>query len=334
MAVLGYSQCLRPIQVRNPQKARDIRRTQVDAFIRFNEVIDREFSFTVGCGKCINCLKKTSLEWMFRLQVENSHKAKNKTAHFVTFTYDEWNVPRAPSGTLTLNKRDMQLFYKRLRKEVKKTWDHKIKYFYCGEYGGQTKRPHYHAIIFNVPDNLDYQKIWSLGNVLPMEVNDSTIAYTTNYMLKKDLHVNIENFVNLEFKTETIRGSLTKQKTRRVLRGVNDDRQKEFRHMSKGLGDSFLSPELIAYHKENLIPYFTIQGQKKHMSRFYRDKIFDDTEKRIVSKKTFEEHTNLLNEYLEIFNYGDYRRNKETVKKSVQDAHEKRRKTLRHHAQV
>jgi hypothetical protein len=42
-------------------------------------------------------------------------------------------------------KRDLQLFFKRLRKAYP---DVKLRYFACGKYGEQFARPHYHVILF------------------------------------------------------------------------------------------------------------------------------------------------------------------------------------------
>ncbi len=58
----------------------------------------------------------------------------------------------------------MQLFIKRLRKYFN---NNKIKYFYCGEYGTQTLRPHYHMIVYNAPfDDLVKLKVNFAGDIL------------------------------------------------------------------------------------------------------------------------------------------------------------------------
>ena len=74
---------------------------------------------------------------------------------FCTFTYDDDHVPRSyypdpETGeaipSLTLCKRDFQLLMKRIRRRFP---DDHIRFFACGEYGSQTFRPHYHAIVFD-----------------------------------------------------------------------------------------------------------------------------------------------------------------------------------------
>lgn len=77
---------------------------------------------------------------------------------FLTLTYDDNHNP------IKLNYRDIQLFIKRLRKIYK---DFKIKYFYCGEYGETTFRPHYHMIIYNLPIyDLKKQSVNRMGDIL------------------------------------------------------------------------------------------------------------------------------------------------------------------------
>lgn len=110
---------------------------------------------------------------------------------FVTFTYDDEFLP--PGGTLV--KRDMQLFWKRLRKF------RKFRYYMCGEYGSQTNRPHYHAIIFglelddlklykrgkgsNLYNSKFLQDIWGKGHVVIGDVTFESCAYVSRYITEK-----------------------------------------------------------------------------------------------------------------------------------------------------
>jgi len=70
----------------------------------------------VPCGKCINCLTNRRESWIIRL-VEHF---KTQSATFITLTYDQKNLTFANSEFATLVKRDVQLFFKRLRKTTKK----------------------------------------------------------------------------------------------------------------------------------------------------------------------------------------------------------------------
>ena len=158
----------------------------------------------VPCGKCIGCRLDQSREWALRCMMELQY---HEDACFVTLTYNERDVPISymadPDTGLaipvyTLCKAELQKFWKRLRKAL---GDVKIRYFACGEYGKDTFRPHYHAIIFGFrPDDLVmYQqndssayfisafldRVWSHGNVIVADVNFDTCAYVARYTAKK-----------------------------------------------------------------------------------------------------------------------------------------------------
>ena len=160
----------------------------------------------IPCGRCIGCRLDKSREWALRCMMELK-TCENGLASFITLTYNESSVPISyypdpdtgealPSLTLRLD--DLQKFWKRLRKSIP---DKKIRYFACGEYGSETWRPHYHAIIFGYkPDDLvktqqndtnayfsskTLQKIWTYGNVIVAGVNFDTCAYVARYTAKK-----------------------------------------------------------------------------------------------------------------------------------------------------
>lgn len=124
----------------------------------------------IPCGRCIDCRLDYSRHWADRLMLELDSQ---KSAIFLTLTYDDNHVPVAsykpvvtdkmlPSrpneyleddgflyvpDTMTLYKRDIQLFMKRLRKEFA---GRTLRFFCSGEYGDRTKRPHYHMILYGI----------------------------------------------------------------------------------------------------------------------------------------------------------------------------------------
>lgn len=141
----------------------------------------------VPCGKCMACLQRKRQQWVFRCKQEMK---VCDTCYFVTLTYDEEHVPRDDSGFWILDKRDVQLFFKRLRKKYP---DNNIRYFLCGEYGPHTFRPHYHALIWNLPEDNSPLRIkthklllstWKQGNVYVGEnVKGEAISYCAKYCL-------------------------------------------------------------------------------------------------------------------------------------------------------
>jgi len=137
---------------------------------------------TVPCGKCAACLSNKRSWWIFRLRMELRYSI---SAYFVTLTYDEDHLPEKG-----VNVQDIQLFLKRLRHNSKE----KIRYFLVSEYGTNTKRPHYHAIIFNLDADKVFasEKIlsaWQNGNVMLGTVTPESIAYVCKYVINPKLDV-------------------------------------------------------------------------------------------------------------------------------------------------
>lgn len=145
----------------------------------------------IPCGNCPNCLKRKAQEWTARLLKE---KESHPFAYFITLTYEKL-YDEETGEFKDINKRDIQLFLKRYRKQ----FGVNLKYYVCGEHGETTNRPHYHAIFFQdkplddlkfYADNLfisdSFAKCWSHGNCLiSKQVNDRSIKYTIAYTLKK-----------------------------------------------------------------------------------------------------------------------------------------------------
>lgn len=93
---------------------------------------------TLTCGQCRGCRAALARSWSMRIMHEASLYDANV---FATLTYDDESLP--PGGSL--RKRDLQLFLKRLRREIEPA---RVRYFAVGEYGTRFDRPHYHALLF------------------------------------------------------------------------------------------------------------------------------------------------------------------------------------------
>lgn len=102
-------------------------------------VVDIGHAF--GCGRCYYCRIKKSKVWTHRIILEAT---QHEYSSFVTLTYNDEHIP--PGGTL--DRRELQLFFKRLRKA---TAPQKLRYFAVGEYGDKGQRPHYHVALFGYP---------------------------------------------------------------------------------------------------------------------------------------------------------------------------------------
>lgn len=191
----------------------------------------------IPCGRCPPCKLRRVNGWVFRLLEEEK---RSSSAHFITLTYDTRHVPISANGFMTLQKRDFQLFMKRLRKLT----DNTLKYYACGEYGTQNSRPHFHAIVFNVPKTHLYFDAWQLGTLQVGTVTTDSIAYSLKYT----------------------------DKPPQGKKHARDDRQPEFALMSKGLGNNYITPETIKYHSDDLNNNFLTRtgGRKIAMPRYYR----------------------------------------------------------------
>lgn len=103
------------------------------------------------CGCCPECLSRRSRQWALRAAME----AHVSPACMITLTYDNYLRDRngniigelPPDRDLHVSKRDVQLFFKRLRRHFPNC---KIKYICTAEYGSHTHRAHYHILIFGI----------------------------------------------------------------------------------------------------------------------------------------------------------------------------------------
>nr|QJB19605.1 MAG: replication initiator protein [Microvirus sp.] len=203
----------------------------------------------VPCGKCPECLKRRVASWSFRLEREALSWSKQ---FFVTLTYAV--PPISTNGFMSLDKSHPQLFFKNLRHHGK------FKYYLCGEYGTQFKRPHYHVILL-CDSSITEESIsacWmdfsvsprvSRGHVYFGKVESASIKYTVQYYDKGDWYPSHQN----------------------------DDRLPEFSLMSKGLGKSWITPETRQYILSNPERQFlyTKGGGKMAIPSYFKRRIFD-----------------------------------------------------------
>lgn len=100
--------------------------------------------FDISCGKCISCQLEYSRSWAVRCVHEALITPIERTNLFITLTYSDEHLP----GPI-LVKNDFDRFLERL----KDNYGYRSVYA-CGEYGKETKRPHWHALLFDftLPD--------------------------------------------------------------------------------------------------------------------------------------------------------------------------------------
>lgn len=145
----------------------------------------------VPCGQCVGCRLEYSRQWAMRCVHE--FETAGRVGSFITLTYNPDNLP--PDGLV--HKEHFQKFFKRLRKK----FGNGIRFFACGEYGHNFKRPHYHAIIFGLqfPDLMIHtvkhgyqyyrspilERLWPYGFSLVGNVTFESAAYVARYVFKK-----------------------------------------------------------------------------------------------------------------------------------------------------
>lgn len=148
-------------------------RTYKGAVHLWKEVPD-SLSLRLPCGGCLGCRTAQAKAWALRCTLELQ---QHDRAAFTTLTYDDQHLPP------TLSKRDLQLWVKRVRKNI----DRPIRFFASGEYGERNNRPHYHAILYGAGAG-DAERIdgaWGAGHTKTVDVSPRAISYTAGYTSKK-----------------------------------------------------------------------------------------------------------------------------------------------------
>lgn len=223
--------------------------------------------YTVPCGKCPRCALRRASAWSFRLMQE---ERVSISSWFITLTYATHSLPFSRNCYRTLQIRDLQLFFKRLRKahEGDVNYPLPIKYYAVGEYGTKTARPHYHILLFNA----DVERVaaaWAIwqadkGTYKPIgdcyygSVESASVGYCLKYMFKP----------------------------KRIGLNRNDDRQPEFGTMSKGLGQSYLTENMVRWHlaSDDRMYLNLWDGRRCSMPRYYKNRIYDDVTRDRVGK--------------------------------------------------
>lgn len=250
-------------------------------------LFDREECIAIPCGKCIGCRLAYARQWADRCMLELQY---HDSAYFVTLTYNDEHVPRSmygdpatgePQPSLTLNRRDVQLFMKRLRAAKP---DDKIRYFGCAEYGPNTWRPHYHIILFGLHlddlqvkrQNVDgqvetwfsptLQAAWSvrpfgnyspilesLGDVECTAVTWAACNYTARYIVKKQLGPDGRNFYD----------------------AFNLVPPFTFMSLKPGIGRQYFDDNSDKFYKYDSIAVSTPTGGRQIRPPRYYDKLYD-----------------------------------------------------------
>lgn len=180
------------------------------------------------CGQCLECRMDYARKWADRLSLE-ALSYNDSEKWFLTLTYDNDNIQKNESKKnehiYSLNKKDLQLFMKRLRKSYSQLCvkhgisENKLRFFAAGEYGDNSYRPHYHIIIFGMQildlvfyktsaEYFDYfisewlNNIWQKGFVVVAKASWQTFNYVARYIMKKQKGENSSLYEELGVESE------------------------------------------------------------------------------------------------------------------------------------
>lgn len=222
----------------------------------------------------MGCRVARAQAWALRCVHESTLHARNC---FITLTYSPQQLPA--DGSLKVE--DTQFFWKRLRKRLGSSTP--IRFFLCGEYGPQTFRPHYHALVFGYDfykDRITLKKrseqalytsklladTWQKGFVSIGPLDYKTAAYTARYCMKK---INGDLAVSHYSRTDPITGETWQVRP-------------EFMTCSKGIGKQWFEK-----WKEDVFPddFIIQEGKKRPVPKYYLDQLPEEDQLTIKAKR-------------------------------------------------
>jgi len=228
----------------------------------------------VPCGQCLHCRIKKRREKATRALLESKF---HEHSLFVTLTYNDQYLPvvcyhpqtdvkyEHPLGVLDITA--IQKFNKRLRRA---SAPHKLRIFYCGEYGELRGRPHFHLVIWGLP----YEKKHLIYKSWCDPVTGDLMAdpdYIDVQVPKSDWDVS-QYCVKYNMKIKTRKQAV-----------FEEGRPKEFAKSSKGLGLKFVDNLVECYKTENVQAFIRetgdiprvlkVNGKTLPLDRYMREKI-------------------------------------------------------------
>lgn len=261
----------------------------------------------VQCGKCYECLVRRRTDWTNRIALEAEY---NPPAVFLTLTY----APEFCDGNLHY-KSHIVSFIRNVRRLVDK-----FTYCVCGEYGGNTQRPHYHFIIFGLDIGtvddicLKYWPYghWDIGNLL-----FGGAKYVAKYHILAKMGA-LPHFMLPEDPDFYLKSKRDYFDDKYDLYcdfsdvPLSPDLAPEFFNTSKGIGKSFLADKQEVEKLQNRVSdKMTVMGQLVSIPRYIRNKIYDDDMKEqykeIMQQRAFDHFLNVCNEmHMDDDDYFDY----------------------------
>ena len=180
---------------------------------------------TVSCGQCMPCRINQKRKQASKIVLE---AAINQFNTFGTLTYEDTAVPLTVDGVPTLRKAEAKAWLGSVaqRFAVKTT---ALRYYMVGEYGDQTKRPHYHIVLFGI-DWYAFDQVatatWSKGFHQSVNLTDTRSEYIAGYTTKKLTKADDERLApgqEPEFKIQSHRPALGRSYLDKVVEWYSTD---------------------------------------------------------------------------------------------------------------
>lgn len=221
----------------------------------------------VGCGKCIECLKKRAREWRVRLGEE----LKVRKGIYVTLTFSneslvslenklrtEGNIYDGYEFENDMATRAVLMFSDRFKKRYKR----RPRRWMVTELGGQySERIHLHGIIFEDLNKEELEDLWKFGNVwIGDYCNGASVGYITKYLTKIDP-------VHKEYKPKV--------------------------YVSPGMGKNFVENQkkFYKFEGEDTREFYRYNnGGKDALPIYYRNKLWTDEEREQLWLKKLDEN--------------------------------------------
>lgn len=224
----------------------------------------RVLAIAIGCGECIECMRKKKREWKVRLTEELK---TDRNCTMVTLTFSNESITKLYNDKRINNLKGyaldnaaatlaVELFYERWRKKYGKP----IKRWLVTELGHKgTENIHLHGILWS-KDKKEITEKWQYGHVhYGWYMSERTINYSTKYIMKQD----------------------PKHKAYKPIILV-----------SNGMGKKYTDSEQAKLKKETYTDY---KGYKTAIPIYYRNKIFTENEREQLWIEKLNQQTRYIN---------------------------------------
>ncbi|UOF78314.1 replication associated protein [Microviridae sp.] len=211
-------------------------------------------TFQLPCGQCLACRLEYARQWAVRCIHEAQMHEKNC---FITLTYADEHLPPK------LQYDHFQDFMKRLRTYIndhergnKTLEETQIGFFVTGEYGDKTKRPHWHAIIFN----------WSPADAVPKYITNQNHQVFSSKTLDTLWGKGITEFGSVTLDSA---GYCARYAAKKLSHGR--DKTHDYEPISKKSSRQAIGKKFIQKHFESVfnLGFLVLEGEKLSIPRYY-----------------------------------------------------------------